>query len=283
MNNSKVLFQEFLKQITLKDAHEENSSVAYLVFEHLFGLSRTDILSEKTIVETKTNRQKLHEIIQRINKNEPIQYILGQSEFYGRTFKVNHAVLIPRPETEELVRLIKDETYLKKEVTILDIGTGSGSISIILALEIPHAKIFATDISETALQVAKYNAASLHASVSLMKHDILNDEISNEGFDVIVSNPPYITLQEKSTMMKNVIDHEPHLALFVPDKEPLLFYEAIVSKAKHALKKNGLLAVEINEQYGEAIKQLYLAHGFIDVNIIKDLSGKDRIVKGILS
>jgi release factor glutamine methyltransferase len=285
MNNSKDLFQEFLKQIILKDDPDENRSMAYMVFDKLFGLSRTDVLSNSAIDSSVEKINKLKEIAERINRQEPIQYILGETYFFDRQFYVDNRVLIPRPETEELVRLIVNHCELSpsKHPKILDIGTGSGCIPITLALELPHADVYACDISKDALQVASQNAASLKANVTFFECDILQEEISHSSFEIIVSNPPYITLKEKHSMMPNVIDHEPHLALFVDDDDPLVFYKAITTKAKMILLPRGLVVVEINEQYGDSVKQLFLKNGFTSVEIIKDLSGKDRIVKGILA
>lgn len=284
MNKSKDLFQEFLKQITLKDDYDENHSMAYMVFHKLFGLSRTDILSDRAIDLCIENLNGLKVIAERINRHEPIQYILGEAYFFGRHFHVDNRVLIPRPETEELVRLMKSECEAAqlKHPKILDIGTGSGCIPISLALEIPHADIYACDISKGALNVASQNAASLKANVTFFECDILQEEISYSPFNIIVSNPPYITLKEKVSMMPNVIDHEPHLALFVTDNDPLIFYKAIATKAKMLLIAGGLIVVEINEHYGEPVKQLFLQNGFTNVEIMKDLSGKDRIVRGKL-
>lgn len=284
MNKSKYLFQEFLKQITLKDDVDENHSIAYMVFDQIFGLSRTDILADREADLSTEKINRLKEIVERINRNEPIQYILGEAYFFDRLFHVDTRVLIPRTETEELVRLIKDECGAAqlKHPKILDIGTGSGCIAITLALEIPHAHVYACDVSEGALEVAQQNATSLNADVTFVKCDILREKISYTSFDIIVSNPPYIGLKEKMSMMPNVIDYEPHLALFVPDDDPLIFYKAITSNAKIILVPGGMLLFEINEQYGEPAKQLFLQNGFTNVEIIKDLSGKDRIVSGKL-
>jgi release factor glutamine methyltransferase len=284
MHNSKALFQEFLKEIASNENIEELRSIAYLVFENLFGLSKTDILADRQVTVTADAINSLALIAQRIKKEEPIQYILGIAEFLGRRFFVDNNVLIPRPETEELVMLIKQHIVAKNntDVTrIMDIGTGSGCIPITLALEIKQTNVFASDVSEGALAIAKKNATTLKANVTFFKHDILGDEIPEQNLDVVVSNPPYITLQEKTSMMANVLDFEPHLALFVPNDDPLLFYKAIGLKAKKALKPNGILFVEINMQYGKAVANLFSDFGYTDIGIFKDISGKERIVRGI--
>jgi release factor glutamine methyltransferase len=281
MNKSKALFQEFLDQISSKEDMNENRSVAYLVFKKLFNLSQTDILADREVELTTQQKEKLNAIIERIKQHEPIQYILGEAEFLGRKFLVDSSVLIPRPETEELVLLVKKKLQSKKSETnvrIVDVGTGSGCIPISLALEIPSSEVFALDVSEKALQTAKQNAKTLDADVTFLKCDILLQEIPLQLLDVVVSNPPYVTMKEKSDMMKNVVEYEPHVALFVPDNDPLLFYKAIAIKAKHVLRADGILLVEINEQYGQSVADLFSLNGYKDISIFKDLSGKERIV-----
>jgi release factor glutamine methyltransferase len=278
MNNSKILFQDFIRQITLKERAEEISGMAYLVFEHLFGISKTDVLTERLIQASPSDVQRLAEIVERINHHEPLQYIVGDAEFFGRRFKVNSAVLIPRPETEELISEVK--SILRDSASILDIGTGSGCISITLALELRGSKVFATDVSDQALSLSEENNTRLGATVQFLKHDILHEEIPFSGLDVIVSNPPYIVFSEKEQMQPNVVNFEPHLALFVPENDPLIFYKKIASKAYAALKAGGLLCVEINERFGGEVAKLFLDSGFEEIKIIRDLSGKERIVRG---
>ncbi len=290
MKNSKALFQDLVKQITLNEDQDEKHSMAYEILENVLGLSRTDILSEKQIEPSKIEA-KLSDVIKRVNQHEPIQYIFGEAYFFGRKFSVNPSVLIPRPETEELVRLIISEMKnrsihsieIDSKIKILDIGTGSGCIPISLALEIPDSEVFAIDISEDALRIAKQNTTQLDANVQYSRLDILNDEIPFRNLDVMVSNPPYIAQSEKKDMSNNVVDHEPHIALFVEDEDALIFYNAIASKSKKVLRSGGLLAVEINERFGKEVADLFKHNNFQEIEIIKDLSGKDRIVKGILS
>jgi release factor glutamine methyltransferase len=283
MKNSKTLFQDFVGRVTLKESRDEIKSMAYLVFESVFGWSRTDVMSEKIIPEN-INEEELDRIVQRINHHEPVQYILGEAAFYGRTFIVSQAVLIPRPETEELVRMVINFARQTGEpnTRIIDIGTGSGCIAVTLALELPTAKIFATDISEDALKVAVHNADKLGANVEFIRHDVIGSELPLT-VDIIVSNPPYIAKSERINMQTNVIGYEPEMALFVDSQDPLLFYKALVSKAKESLSTHGLLAVEVNERYGNEVRQLFQSNGFEDVQVVQDLFGKDRIVKGILS
>ncbi len=290
MKNSKALFQDLVKQIVLNEDQDEIHSMAYQMLENLLGLSRTDILSEKQI-DTSKIEVKLSDLVKRINQHEPLQYIFGEAYFFGRKFIVNSSVLIPRPETEELVSLIlteiKDRLVQSKGIStgikILDIGIGSGCIPISLALEISDAEVYGIDISEDALQVAKQNANRLEADVHFSKLDILNNEIPFLDLDIVVSNPPYIAMSEKKDMRNNVIQYEPHLALFVEENDPLIFYKAISLKSKRVLNPGGMLAVEINERFGKEVANLFQQNNFKKVEIIKDLSGKDRIVKGILS
>ncbi len=285
MKNSKALFQDLVGQIILNEDPDEVQSIVYQVIENVFGLNRTDILSERQVDFAKVEG-RLSEIVKRINQHEPIQYIFGEAYFFRRRFKVNPSVLIPRPETEELVNLIisemkKRSIQRKEKIRILDIGTGSGCIPISLALEIQHAQVFALDISEDALTVAKQNANHLQADVQFIFLDILNYDIPFPNLDVVVSNPPYIAISEMKLMGNNVIDYEPHLALFVKETDPLIFYKAITLKSKTVLKSGGLLAVEINERFGKEVVLEFEKNNFHNVEIIKDIAGKDRIVKGI--
>lgn len=280
MKNSKLLFQDFVKQIVLSADREEVLSIAYLVFEHHLALSKTDTLSEKWINVSETDMLRLIETRKRLNAHEPVQYILGEAIFFGRKFTVNPSVLIPRPETEELVANIIQHAK-KDNLKILDIGTGSGCIPITIALELPGSSVYATDISDKALLVAKANAAELDAGITFLQHDILASDLPLTGFDIIVSNPPYVSLSEKSKMQTNVVKYEPHLALFVPDNDPLIFYKAIAAKAKKALKSSGVMIVEVNERFGDEVLDAFSEIGFKDLSIIKDLQGKDRIVRGI--
>lgn len=284
MKNSKTVFQDFIANITLKESHDEIKSIAYLVLAKILRLDRTDILAAKPLELDSEQEKALYTIAQRINKHEPIQYILGEAEFFGRMFKVNRAVLIPRPETEYLIYETLHYTNLHKKHApkILDIGTGSGCIPVTLKKELPEATVAATDISTEALAIAKENAAMLNASVDFLQHDILRQDIPLGGLDVIVSNPPYIAQTEEALMNRNVLQYEPHLALFVPDDDALKFYKAIAAKAREALNDGGLLITEINERFGNETAAIFKVNRFRDVAIIKDLDGKDRIVKGIV-
>ena len=281
MKNSKEIFRNLQQQITLKEDPEEIQSILYLVVDSVLGLSRADVISEKPILLDSSKQNKLVEITKRINRQEPIQYILEEAYFYGRKFKVTPAVLIPRPETELLVEEALKEINPFTPGTILDIGTGSGCIAVTLAKELPEKKIIATDISEGALKVAKENATNLNAFVEFQKRNILSESISPQQLEMIVSNPPYIAHAESESMKKNVVDHEPHLALFVADNDPLLFYKEIATKGYAALLIGGKVIVEINERFGKDVSRTFNRAGFKNVRIIKDLQGKDRIVSAI--
>ncbi len=281
MKNSKILFQDFIKQITVDETPEEIRSIAHLVFEKLFDLSKTDILAEKNISVNESVYTRLLEIADRLNQHEPIQYIFGEAFFFRRIFEVSPAVLIPRPETEELVADVL--RFSKADKRVLDIGTGSGCIPITLSLEIPSSSIFATDISDQALAIAEKNAENLKATVTFFKHDILTEELPVRDLDIIVSNPPYIVDEESKLMKQNVLLHEPHLALFVPGNDPLVFYRAIAEKAANALKPGGCLETEINPLFASETTAIFAQHGFRDITILKDISGKDRIVRALNS
>ncbi|MBS1681008.1 MAG: peptide chain release factor N(5)-glutamine methyltransferase [Bacteroidetes bacterium] len=271
LTNSKVVFNAIKSRLTLTDP-DEIQAIALLLMESYFSLSLADILLEKEIEVIDFSK-----IISRLNQHEPVQYVLGEAGFYGRKFNVTPAVLIPRPETEILVH----EVLKAKQQTpvILDVGTGSGCIAITLSLEIPQSKIIALDISKEALHVANENAKKHSANIEFLQTDFLKDEVNLSPIDILVSNPPYVRELEKKYMQPNVIDYEPHQALFVPDDDPLVFYRAIAEKAKQKLAPQGDIFVEINQQFGSAVKNLFVNYDFNQVTIIKDLDGKDRVIR----
>jgi release factor glutamine methyltransferase len=281
--NSKVLFNDLVKAITTDEGIDEIQAMAYIILENTLRVSRTDVLTQRDVSVTSADENAITNAVSRINSQEPIQYVFGWTEFYGRRFNVNPDVLIPRPETEELVSMVKE--YIKgRNVSgprILDIGTGSGCIAVTLALEIPGSKVFATDISEKALETARQNAAALKAGVGFFNNNIIDQDIPVESLDVVISNPPYIPLSEKPSMKNNVIRFEPSQALFVSDGDPVVFYRAIAKKAFGSLHSGGLLAVEINERFGSDVVSILTELGFADIRILKDLFHKERIVKGI--
>jgi release factor glutamine methyltransferase len=274
MTNSKKLFEWLVSSIQLDESQDEIQSIVYLLLEDRFGLTKADIIAGREIEEVKL--ETFSGAVNRINQKEPIQYILGKAEFYGRQFLVDKSVLIPRPETELLVMSIINDNV--SAPTILDIGTGTGCIAITLAAELPSSQVYAIDVSDDALTVAKRNGQILKSKVHFSNSDILKDEIRDHRFDIIVSNPPYITQTEKSSMKSNVLDFEPHLALFVSNEDPLIFYKAIAKKGRFLLKSGGKVYLEINERFGTSVSNLFKSEGYIDIQIIKDLDGKDRIV-----
>ena len=286
MNSSKILFNQLVSEITPVYEENEAKSIIYLLLEHYLNLSKTDIFLDKNTQQS----IDFQEIIKRIKSQEPIQYIIGETEFYGRKFKVTPDTLIPRPETEELVQLTINNYQLsiiniveKHKIRILDIGTGSGCIAISLACELLDAQVFAYDISGEALKVAKENAVKNKANVIFEKVNILEPfTVHHSPFTVIVSNPPYVMNAEKAEMERNVLEYEPHLALFVEDNDPLIFYRKIAEFSAKNLIDKGLCIVEINQAFGLETAELFWNQGFSEVEVLKDMFGKDRMVKAVL-
>lgn len=261
----------------------EIRSFFYLLSDHILNLKKIDIALNQNEVIKEKNYHKFQIAVERLKTYEPIQYILGETEFYGLKFKVNNSVLIPRPETEELVDWIIKSNSNKANINILDIGTGSGCIAISLAKNFPNAEVFALDVSEKAISVAKKNANKNNIKIEFINQDILNvsSDFGKYKFDVIVSNPPYVRMIEKEQMQANVLDFEPHLALFVEDNDALVFYKAVVEFANKYLKDKGQLYFEINESLGKSSSNLLEKANFINIELRKDISEKDRMLKGI--
>ncbi|HEX5742581.1 MAG TPA: peptide chain release factor N(5)-glutamine methyltransferase [Flavobacteriaceae bacterium] len=258
----------------------EIESFYKILLQH-FKISQIDIALNPA-TELKADELKfMDEAIIQLKKEIPIQYIIGETEFFGLTFKVNKNVLIPRPETEELVQWIINDfkNNQQKKLTILDIGTGSGCIAISLAKNLPQAKVFAIDVSEEALKVARENAHLNNVSIEFLKINILEEQKLSEQFDIIVSNPPYVRLQEQHQMKKNVLDFEPEIALFVDDENPLIFYDKIASLAKNHLTKNGQLYFEINQYLGTEMIELLKKYDFKTIELKKDFYEVDRMIK----
>ena len=269
------------------DAGEAKAIVRW-VLDVRFGLSTADIYCGKVTQLSSNDQAELEKIMLRLEKAEPVQYVLGVADFCGRQFHVAPGVLIPRPETSELCRIIEEggTRKEKREYQILDIGTGSGCIAITLALDIPDSKVTAWDISDAALSIAEGNAKALGANVTFQHQDALNISCSSFlvppssiNWDVIVSNPPYICRREADEMEENVLKYEPDTALFVPDDDPLLFYRHIMNYAKWALKQGGRLYFEINPLYADSIVEQLLQLGFADAEKINDQFGKTRFIK----
>ena len=277
--------QAFIKQIQseLQGFYPETEirSFSYLIIEKLTNLSRTQIFVNKYTAFSEEQRKLAESFIIKLKKNVPIQYILGETEFYGLNFNVNESVLIPRPETEELVEWVRKENDKNANLNILDIGTGSGCIAISLKYEFKKADIDAFDISDAALEIAKSNSKRNNLVVNFSNVDILNVLDLNKKWDIIVSNPPYIPENEKDEILPNVLEHEPHLALFVPDYDPLIFYRHISQFAKKHLTKNGKLYFEIHREAGMKCSNLLVEQGFTNIELRKDISGNDRMIRGI--
>jgi release factor glutamine methyltransferase len=266
---------------TLSDTYppEEVHAMLYRALEHYLGLSRVEVaLSRKQNLKD-SQRLLLEETLERLQKQEPIQYILGKTEFYDLEFHLNSDTLIPRPETEELVRWIVEDGKKLSSPTILDIGTGSGCIAIALAKNLPTANVQALDFSKHALDMATSNAKRNQVEVDFYQQDILIAEGLKEKYDIIVSNPPYVREQEKAEIETNVLDFEPHAALFVSDQDPLVFYLKIAALALENLLPKGILYLEINQYLGKETVALLKNTGFKSVELRQDMFGKDRMIK----
>jgi len=276
-------FMEFTKKLKAIYGDREAETISDWVFESLTGMKRWERRANLH-KEIKTSEyQKLQKYLQELLRHNPVQYVLNESWFYKMKFFVNEDVLIPRPETEELVEwIVNDLRVQNSNVNILDIGSGSGCVSISLKKELPGSLVTAIDVSEKALEVAKKNAKELNALIDFLQIDFLDEARWNilPRYDVIVSNPPYIALKEKESLEKNVIDFEPELALFVEDSDPFIFYKKIAGFSKTHLKEGGKIYVEINETSGEEIKEVFEKEEF-KTTIKKDIYGKDRMVKAI--
>jgi release factor glutamine methyltransferase len=254
-------------------------SLAKMILVEVFGFSTLELYGGKDKEISGNCLHELHEMLSRLKKNEPIQYIIGVEHFCGMTFEVDRNVLIPRPETCELVEWIVQDWSSKEACRILDIGTGSGCIAISLAKQIEGAKVEAWDISEGALQVARRNCVRNDAEVLLNRKDVLAALPEGMSYDVIVSNPPYICEKEKVDMDANVLDWEPEGALFVPDADPLLFYRKIAELGVSMLAEGGSLYFEINRAYGEQTVDMLVSLGYGNIELRKDSWGNDRMIK----
>ena len=296
-----MTYNQLWKRLTAIYNEREAQAIVRTVLDALFGMSLTDICLGKVTQLSADDTTRLEKIMQRLEKSEPVQYVLGAEWFAGRLFDVAPGVLIPRPETEDLVKWACDEAKEKEDnskeergkeekedskkeevphPSILDIGTGSGCIAITVALALPQARVTAWDISTDALAIAAGNAHRLGASVRFEHQDALSAPDDEERWDVIVSNPPYICDRERADMSDNVLSYEPELALFVPDSDPLLFYRAIARYASKALKPGGRLLFETNTAYAHEVAQVMADEGFTAIEVRNDCFGKPRMVKG---
>ena len=275
-----MTYRELWRTLEPLYGNGEARAVTDYVLDVCFGLSKADILCGAVEEMTAEKTAELNKIFGRLMEGEPVQYVLGRAEFCGRWFDVRPGVLVPRPETEELCAWITADSKASASPKVLDIGTGSGCIAITLQLDMPESKVTAWDISADALDVARENAQQLGANVNFVKLDALNAKPEGE-WDVIVSNPPYICEKEKKDMAVNVLEHEPHTALFVPDADPLLFYRAITRLAVQTLNKGGRLYFEINPIYADDTCRMMQAEGMTAVELRSDMYGKQRMAKGV--
>ncbi|MGB5171838.1 MAG: peptide chain release factor N(5)-glutamine methyltransferase [Eudoraea sp.] len=272
----------FHKELASLYPKEEIDSFFNLMISHYLGLERFVLVLKPNLVIDKKEEQLFFQGLAALAEGIPLQYVLSETEFMGLKFFLNKEVLIPRPETEELVQwVLNDYVDSEQPLRILDIGTGSGCIAISLAKGLIKSQVTAIDVSAEALAIAIRNARNNDLSIQFEVMDILeNEDFPIRKYDIIVSNPPYVKLSEKSLMHQNVLNHEPHLALFVPDSSPLKFYKAIIQFSKKSLVENGKLYLEINETEGEGIKALLEENSFKNVEIRKDIFGKIRMAKG---
>ena len=274
------VFRHIISRLAARYDEREARALARLLLEERCSLSMAAIAMDADEALTDNQKALLQADVLRLEQGEPLQYIIGKQAFAGCTFHVGPAVLIPRPETEQLVGIISsDLRWRRPGIRMLDIGTGSGCIAVSLARKFPQAHVSAWDVSPEALQVARANAALNQAAVDFSHQDALRPPADSDLWDLIVSNPPYVCLSERCSMEPHVADHEPPLALFVPDDDPLLFYRAIASYAARALRPAGMLYFEINPLFAADMQALLSADSFQDIELMDDLYGKQRFIK----
>ncbi len=275
--------QQYQKELATVYGEQEAGSLLNVLINHFFGLSRVDLSLKPDFRLSETEILKLHFAVKDLKKERPVQYIIGEAEFFGLKLKVTPDVLIPRPETEEMIELIVKDNLDKEKLKILDIGTGSGCIALALKKKLPSFLVTAIDVSEGALEVAKGNCILNKLDIELKQLDILDVSSWQElgQFDLIVSNPPYVTEDDKTLMNKNVTDFEPHLALFVTNEDPLLFYRVIADFAIDHLIRGGGLWFEINENLGDEVVRLLQEKGFNNIALHSDIYGKVRFASSV--
>lgn len=284
---AKQLFDQYHQSLQSHYVAQEAQAIAFWLLEDFLQLSKTSILVNQAVQLSADKKNALAQALTRLKNQEPIQYVLGHTEFYGLHFQVRPGVLIPRPETEELVDWIV-QNHSAQNLQVLDIGTGSGCVAISLAKNLSLPKVYGLDVSTDALGIAQQNAVANQVKVSFIQDNILQPQHiqaqfpADQSLDIVVSNPPYVTPAEKAQMSANVLEHEPDLALFVPETQPLVFYEAIARLASRKLKPGGMLYFEINEQYGQEMQALLQSLGFVHLQLRQDMFGKDRMMRGEL-
>ncbi|MFD2513875.1 peptide chain release factor N(5)-glutamine methyltransferase [Pontibacter locisalis] len=259
----------------------EAGAIAQLVLEHVLQKTRVQLSMQRDDQVTQAQEEEIKQAVVRLQKQEPVQYVLGVANFYGLELQVDERVLIPRPETEELVDRVIKQHKGKNSLHILDICTGSGCIPLALAANLEAEKVMGLEVSAGALEVAKANASKLNLPVEWLQHDVFEPlkSIAPESLDIVTSNPPYVREDEKQHMRENVLQYEPHLALFVPNADPLKYYKRIAAVGLELLKKGGKLYFEINEQYGAQVAKLLLELAYSKAEVVQDLFGKDRMVE----
>jgi release factor glutamine methyltransferase len=276
---------QFIQELLSTYDEGEAESFFYLILEDKHQLKRIDLALDPELVFLEDEMEFWNSILEQLKLEIPIQYLLGRTSFYGLDFEVNENVLIPRPETEELVEWIIQSSRSEvgsKKLKVLDIGTGSGCIAISLAKNIPNAEVYAIDVSEKALATAKRNATLNQVNVTFIIQNILETEDLNQQFDIIISNPPYVRNLEKQEIKKNVLENEPHLALFVEDDDALIFYKKIAALAQKNLLDNGQLFFEINQYLGKDMFELLEKLKFKGIELRKDIYGNDRMMRGAI-
>ena len=277
--------KQLLDKLSPVYSKSEANTINEWVIEHITGLNRSDRVLNKNYEINSSQSEKLNETAERLLKHEPVQYILNEAWFCGMKFYVDKHVLIPRPETEELVEwIISNLKFPIDKLKILDIGSGSGCIPISLKRKLRKTEVYSCDISTDALKVAIHNAETLGAEVNFMQLDFLDAEERKRlpAFDIIVSNPPYVPEKDKLQMNQNVLNYEPHTALFVPDNDSLIFYKAIADFGKQHLNANGSIFLELHEDYGKDVQTLFEKENF-STEIKKDMQGKERMLKAVYS
>lgn len=278
-----LAYRQLLAQLYEIYSDREAANISDLVIEHVTGQRKIDRIVYKDLFVNEEQQKQLEKFTAELLLHKPVQYVLGEAWFMDMKLTVNENVLIPRPETEELVQWITEDVKksASKEVTLIDIGTGSGCIPIAIKKKICDAAVSAIDISDAALQVAKLNSVQQKVHIDFLHLDFLNRNNWNRlgKYDIIVSNPPYIRQSEQDAMSENVLKYEPHIALFVPDTNALIFYEEIAKFGREHLRQMGSIYVEINEALGEEVSDVFKENGFMNIIVKKDLQGKDRMVK----
>ena len=280
--NSKQYRNQFIEALTNLYGADEAESFFYLILENKHNLRRVDMALNPDLSFSEAQLQVWNSLLEQLQLEIPIQYLLGSTSFYGLEFKVNENVLIPRPETEELVDwIIENQKGKNQKIKILDIGTGSGCIAISLAKNLPHAQVFAIDVSKGALAIAKENAKTNEVNVHFIEQNILETTDLLQDFDIIVSNPPYVRELEKQEIKNNVLEHEPHLALFVANDDALVFYIKITALAQKNLVAQGELYFEINQYLGKEMVAMVQDFGFTTIELKKDIYANDRMLRAL--